>query len=259
MINVKMNQVSFLQKSLIFTLTVLGVSTLFFSTLEQKKAVDKIVHVAQFPANYRDDRILSGASHNIFVGKVVSQIGKKERGIGPETQFEVEIIENIKGELSEKVVVNQQGGHDDKGRLHVMEGDYFTEGSEEESLLQIGSTYLFSTRFNERENWHTIISFPGANKVLTSNTSEKETLNAFARNDSRVRELREAYPEEILLDADIQNNKTFNSFSSLQTTREAIESEYSESLEVSSTTVTPPEIDDIKVDGGSTSSSDSSI
>src|SRR6267154_990346 len=48
----------------------------------------------QYAADFSNDAVLVGASHNIFTAKVLQQIGTKDLGDGPETQFLVEIIEN---------------------------------------------------------------------------------------------------------------------------------------------------------------------
>lgn len=86
-----------------------------------------------YPANYDDNAILVGASHNVFVGKVIAQVGTKDFVGNPATQFSVEIITHIKGDLKDTVVVNQEGGYRN-GVLYLME--------ESGGLLVPGSTYL---------------------------------------------------------------------------------------------------------------------
>lgn len=54
-----------------------------------------------------DDRVLVGISHNIFVGKVLKKVGQTAGEAGPLTQFEVQIVNNVNGLLSGKVVINQ--------------------------------------------------------------------------------------------------------------------------------------------------------
>jgi hypothetical protein len=39
-----------------------------------------------------NDRILMGASHNVFVAKIIKNIGNEIIDIGPITKFEAEII-----------------------------------------------------------------------------------------------------------------------------------------------------------------------
>src|SRR5258707_718270 len=65
-----------------------------------------------------DDRVLMGASHNVFIGKVISQIGTRAVDLGhgnmiPVSQFSVEPISNIKGNLQGTVTVEQSGGYQD--------------------------------------------------------------------------------------------------------------------------------------------------
>lgn len=170
------------------------------------------VHV-QYAADFSDDKILMGASHNVFVGKVTKQVGTEERGIGPETQFEVEIIDNIKGNLKGTIVVNQQGGYKD-GVLYVVEGDIGTPVEQKNSyLLQPGSTYILATRYNENKNWYTLNSHPAASKLLTnSRSSSASDLKVLATNDQRSQQLQVAYQHEILLAADIERQNTLNSY-----------------------------------------------
>lgn len=166
-----------------------------------------------YAADFSKDEILVGASHNIFAGKVVKQVSTKERGIGPETQFSVEIVENIKGKLEGEVVVSQQGGYKDGVLYLVNEGDDTLSKDKAGSyLLQPGSTYLLATRYNEEENWHTLNSFPTASKLITKENISGKTLRNIARSDPRVNQLKQAYPYEVLLAADIANGKTLNSY-----------------------------------------------
>lgn len=169
---------------------------------------------AQYAADFSDDKILVGASHNIFVGKVIEQIGTKEQDIGPETQFSVEVIENIKGNLKDVVMVDQEGGFKN-GILYVM-ADEGSSDKKTSYLLKPGSTYLFATRYNKEENWYTLNSYPTARKFISSNTTNTEELKTLAINDSRFQELQKAYKNEILLDIDVKNNNTLNSYKSLQ-------------------------------------------
>jgi hypothetical protein len=74
--------------------------------------VKKVALHAAYVADFRDDKILMGASHNVFIARVTREVGTKGHEFGPETQFEVEVIENIKGDLSGTVIVNQQGGYE---------------------------------------------------------------------------------------------------------------------------------------------------
>ena len=200
----------------VMALAILAFVFQFNSASEDQLVSTQTVSVlhAIYPADFSDDRVLMGAVHNAFVGKALEEVGTKERGMGPETQFEVEVIDNIKGDLNGTVTVNQQGGYKD-GVLYVMEGDVFTAGSDEESLLQVGSTYLFATRYSEENDWYTVMSYPSANKVLSSDKN-RDDFSGLIAEDARIKDLRAAYAHEILLKADVKNNKTYNAFVDLK-------------------------------------------
>lgn len=169
-----------------------------------------------YVADFSDDRVLIGASHNIFVGKVIRQVGNKERRLGPETQFEVEVVSNIKGDLKDVVIVDQLGGYKN-GALYVT-GDVevtSADKKQENYLLVPGSTYLLSTRYSEKENWYTLNPYPAASKLISSNSFiGKSQLKALADEDSRVKELKAQYPKEILLPEDVAHKNTPNSYQS---------------------------------------------
>lgn len=111
-------------------------------------------------------REVVGFSDNVFAGKVIKQIGTKSLTSYPETQFEVEVLDTIKGELKGTIKVNQQGGY---------EGDYlFLMGGSDSKLLIEGETYLFATRYLKEENWHTVI--PVGGEILINNEEERKEL-----------------------------------------------------------------------------------
>jgi hypothetical protein len=58
-----------------------------------------------------DTRRLVGWADNVFIGKVIRQDGTKSRNDIPETQFKVELSDNVKGKLNGTVILNQQGGY----------------------------------------------------------------------------------------------------------------------------------------------------
>lgn len=170
-----------------------------------------------YVADFSNDRILVGFSHNVFVGKVVKEAGNEDVGIGPVTQFEVEVIQNIKGDLEGKVIVLQQGGYKN-GILYVMhEGDVMApDNSNAEYLLQQGSTYLFSTRYDESRGWYYLNSHSNASKLISSDGNlDNAQLQALVEKDEKVIKLQAAYKDEILLDTDVKNNNTRNSYQSL--------------------------------------------
>lgn len=171
-----------------------------------------------YVADFTDDNILVGASHNVFVGKVIEEVDTKERGIGPETQYKVEIIENVKGDLKGEVIINQAGGYKD-GVLYIMEdgSDILSESKKnDEYMLKVGSAYLLATRYNQKEDWHTLNSFYTAKKLISKEEKDNNKLKTLAQTDERVIKLKNAYKNEILLDADVKNNNARNSYKSIE-------------------------------------------
>lgn len=182
-----------------------------------KLPIEKEIHV-QYAADFNDDKVLVGAAHNVFIGKVVKQIGEKKIGGVPETQFSVDVVSNIKGNLQGVVTVNQQGGYLN-GVLYLVDGGDVARPDNEQldKLLQVGSTYLFATRYNESENWHTLIAHPNAKKLL-SDTSElsDDQVSALIGQDGKVAALREAYKNEIPFESDVMMNNQRNSYQAMQ-------------------------------------------
>lgn len=183
-----------------------------------KTPITKTIQLS-YVADFADDNVLVGASHNIFVGKVITEFGNKKLGSPPETQFIVEVIKNIKGELTGEVTVNQLGGYEN-GILYTTGGEIpFVENTDIDPnyLLQSGQTYLFATRYNKEEEWYTLNSFPTARKLISDEKSLSiDLLSIVASADQRVQQLEIVYPNEILLNSDKLNNNTRNSYESFQ-------------------------------------------
>lgn len=132
--------------------------------------------------NPRDKRELLGIAHNAFVGKVLSSNGiiyRQTSGPLPteETSFNIEVQYNIKGQLQDTIVVNQMGSFDERtNTYHVMEND---------QILQLGMTYLFVTRTDQKGR-HLLISKYG--DIPLPNEQERERV---------VKEFEEALKNEI--------------------------------------------------------------
>lgn len=175
----------------------------------EQRAMSPVVRgiEVQYPADFSNDAYLVGASHNVFVARVLAQTGEERRGLGPETQYRVEVLLNIKGDLRGEVTLNQVGGLE--GNVLYMAG----EGSSSDYLLKPGFVYVFATRYNADRNWHTLNTYPTARKLISEGGSlPNATLIDIARQDERVQALHAAYPREILLKADIAQNNIPNSY-----------------------------------------------
>lgn len=111
-----------------------------------------------------DTKRLVGWADHVFIGKVVEMSGSSDEYGLLETQFKVEVAENIKGELQGKVTVNQQGGYEGKNLILA----------ENDQLLKEGESYLFISRQNEEKEWHTIVPVYG--DILINSEAHKEEL-----------------------------------------------------------------------------------
>ncbi|MET9678759.1 hypothetical protein [Streptomyces coeruleorubidus] len=102
-----------------------------------------------YEADFSDDANLAGAAEDLFYGKVTALKGQKDLGIGPESQYAVEVQRVFKGDVTGVVVVNQQGGKDENGDIvNLPEGD---------ALLEVGKRYLFATKYNPDHRFNTVI------------------------------------------------------------------------------------------------------
>lgn len=138
--------------------------------------------------NTSNDRKLVGFSDNVFVGEVLEQTGSSPNthppevnstGFSPQTQFSVRVLENIKGDLDGTITVSQYGGYDE-GELELVEGD---------TLLEPGQRHLFVTRYNQYDDWHTIVT---PNKADIPINSQEEY-------DRLVERFQQAYEEQVVV------------------------------------------------------------
>ncbi|MFC0187059.1 hypothetical protein ACFFJY_02105 [Fictibacillus aquaticus] len=99
--------------------------------------------------------MLSSWADNIFIGEVVKKKGSKSLGEQPETQYVVEVMRSMKGNLNGQVTVNQLAGYNNDD-LSITKGD---------NLLKEGQKYLFVTRYLESEDWYTTVPVYGNIKI----------------------------------------------------------------------------------------------
>lgn len=143
----------------------------------------EVIHMeVSYGFDVKDEEKLVGFAENVFTGRVIEQVGSEEMedpGSGaedsgiPQTQFAVQPLENIKGDLTGTVTVNQQGGNlkqngDEKKVL--IEGD---------PLLEPGEEYLFVTRYEDNEGWHTIAAQPFGKVRVEDKGERKEVKEEF--------------------------------------------------------------------------------
>jgi hypothetical protein len=142
------------------------------SVNEASKEPETVIVHTTSAVNLSNKNQLVGWADNVFIGKVVKKKGTKKIDINtlPETQFAVEVKKNIKGELSGSVTVNQQGGYDEEEKkLYLIEHD---------KLLEDGKKYLFVTKYNKEQNFHTLIPEYG-NLLVESDDKQNKLIKEF--------------------------------------------------------------------------------
>ncbi|WP_158171170.1 hypothetical protein [Rhodococcus sp. JT-3] len=139
-----------------------------------------------------DQRRLAGNSDVIFVGTVLEQTGTKSLGAMPETQFRVNVVEVLKGDVNGDITVNQQGGtHTESGDLLLMAGD---------ELITAGNSYLFAVRYFPQESWYTLVPGVGDIPLAAADVQLMEN-SENSRSDSpeppEVAQMRDSIANEI--------------------------------------------------------------
>lgn len=215
-----MNNVLTFKNMTIATTVLMAVIVLGTYTSQRKISTIQEIH-PQYPADFSNDRILVGASHVVFVGKVVKQTGNVDFLETPSTQFEVEVIKNIKGDLSGLVTIDQLGGYKDGVLYIVREDTLLPENTKDDTApLQPGSTYLFAARYNEANGQYVLITHPNALTLISSDVElDRFQLIDMATREEKITTFEEAYKNEVLLESDIQNNNTRNSYKLLRSNK----------------------------------------
>lgn len=142
---------------------------------------------------------------------------------GLETQYRVEVLKNIKGELSGTVTVEQAGGVEGE-KIVAMEGDVEAAARDGAAspLLQVGSTYVLATRGDGSDGYYELGTNPYAKKLLSADSSlNTAALVVLSEKDSRVSALQLAYPNESPMKEDVFRGTLHNSFSSLPPDKKA--------------------------------------
>jgi hypothetical protein len=154
---------------------------------------------ASYVANFDDERVLVGYAQNVFVGKVTSRVGSQARNGVPHSQFEVAVIQNIKGNIQGSVVVDLESDSGDMG------------------AVILGATYVFTARHIPELSPFYHVGGHQAFRSIVSDNANLTTLelDELLRKDGRVHELLKAYPDEIVRDRDVQRGYAMNSFQSL--------------------------------------------
>lgn len=120
-------------------LLAIGGSTFAFTSSTSEKQEVRVQTISGNPiADFKDKRNLVGTSDYLFLGKVVENKGQEEWHV-PVTKFDVQLTEQLKGNIKEdEVVVYQYGGYEEG------EGETVLSLFENDPLLEEDEMYIFA-------------------------------------------------------------------------------------------------------------------
>ncbi|WP_027086613.1 hypothetical protein [Cohnella panacarvi] len=149
-------------------LSIFVVAIACYYSLNDSNEKVSIIH-GDFAMDVTKKNEVVGNSENVFVAKVIEQVGNGNpyKGDRPYSQFKVEIIKNIKGTLKKDVIVNQSIGY-----ITNSEGEQEFIKYEDQELLAPGKIYLFATMHDERIGWHNTVPVYGEVKISEATMTE---------------------------------------------------------------------------------------
>ncbi|MFH8517546.1 hypothetical protein ACH4CE_21115 [Streptomyces gelaticus] len=137
----------------VLTVTVGVAGTAVYQHENERDAASASGMELTYDADFSDDANLAGEAEDLFYGKVTALKGQKDLGIGVETQYAVVVQRVFKGDVTGTIVVNQQGGKDADGNI--------VDLPDSDSLIRVGSRYLFATKYNSDQKFNTVIPVYG--------------------------------------------------------------------------------------------------
>jgi NhaP-type Na+/H+ and K+/H+ antiporter len=140
----------------------------FFYSKEDYKVIE--AH-GDFAMDVTSEEEVVGNSENIFVAKVLEEVGNKSPHENmPKTQFKVAVVQNIKGKLKKEQIINQDAG------FTTINGEKTLVKFENQDLLQPGELYLFATLHDDKNDWHNPVPVYG--EILIDNNKKNADLVA---------------------------------------------------------------------------------
>ena len=158
---------------------------------------------------------LAGNADYVMIGKVVDELGvdykwpvmkKNEDGTQteltkPYTKYSVEVIENLKGELSqeEPIIISKDGGITKDGK--------FCDLYESDTLPVEGNEYVFYVY--AQEDGRNLVSGPNSSIPLSDNRKELSTISeeAMLDRESILEKVRNGVANQIETDREKRNSK----------------------------------------------------
>lgn len=161
---------------LVILVTGLIVALFIFNNVSNNESESKakvFISKAELGFNPDDLESVVGNSENVFIGTIIKKTG--EQGIDPlqpRTQYEVQMVKNIKGQLPDTVIVNQLMGYgetaDENG--NIVKG---LMKFEDQEFLQPGKMYVLSGLYSAEDNWVNLTPVCGEELIIETEKNEK--------------------------------------------------------------------------------------
>ena len=164
--------------------------------MEERFSANRTVEHQEVPVEHvdvtysfepEDTNKLVGFAKDVFIGRVVEEVGAEGQPTAnpgftfPQTQFSVEVRDNIKGNLTGKATVNQEGGYvtfTPDGAKEPVRELLLIEGA---PLLKPGEEYVFSTTYTADRGWHNIATQPYGARLVGDEPQRKELKDKFEK------------------------------------------------------------------------------
>ena len=160
----------------------------------------------KYIADFSDVNKISWFSDNIFVWKIISNesLSKIWEEAFDRTEFNVEVLYNIKWDLNWNIIASQKIWYNEKGDIII------TEWS---TLLEEWWIYILATRWN---NPYKIMTYPWGTVLLgLINNLDNIDLKKIIIENELVNNFRNAYKNEVYFQGDINISTKINSYENL--------------------------------------------
>jgi hypothetical protein len=179
------------KKLTLWILFLVFVCVLWFTYKNHSSTSKTYYFDANYITDFTDDKKLAWTSENMFVWKVIKNLWLAPYVENwtrmPNTLFEVEVLLNIKWNLTWTIIVKQEAWYDEEWNLYINKWNEY---------LERWRVYLLTTLWNS----HTIISHPNWSHLITSEQGEDWELLNVIFNNEKVKEFIWAYKNEIYYD-----------------------------------------------------------
>lgn len=191
---------------LIYSLLTMGliiVGGLFYNNLINN---GNVYFEAKYIADFSDNKKVSWFADNIFVWKIIKNLSLEKiwKEEFDRTEFNIEVLYNIKWNLTWSIIASQAFGYDENWNPILMEWS---------SLMNEWEIYIISSRWDAP---HKIIAHPNGIHLLSS---DKELTNIsikqLIKESKKVKDWKDAYKNEVYYQDNFKISSDKNSYKSL--------------------------------------------